>query len=58
LLGTRNATAITSWNDNQIVATVPAGSRNGVAEVGQGGLYSNDIPFTMDVPILQTAVLR
>jgi hypothetical protein len=50
LLGKRNASQISSWSDTQIVATIPAGSRDGVAEVSQNGLPSNDIPLTMDVP--------
>jgi hypothetical protein len=50
LLGKRNASQISSWSDTQIVATIPTGSRDGVAEVSQNGLFSNDIPLTMDVP--------
>ncbi len=54
LLGTRNATEIASWGDNQIIATVPAGSRNGVVEAGRNGLYSNDVAFRMNVPIVES----
>jgi hypothetical protein len=50
LLGKRNASQIASWSDTQIVATIPSGSRDGVAEVIQNGLSSNDLPLTMDVP--------
>lgn len=52
LLGSRNASLIDSWTDTKIVATVPAGSQNGDIEVGQGGLYSNDIHFSITTPII------
>jgi len=49
-LGNMSATTISSWNNTQIVATVPSGSMSGVAMVNQNGLYSNQIPFTTVVP--------
>jgi hypothetical protein len=49
-LGTLSATAIRSWSDSQIVATIPAGSLSGIAEVDQGGLNSNQVSFTVVVP--------
>lgn len=54
LLGTRYATAINHWDDGQIVATIPAGSRNGFVEVGQNSLYSNDVALAMNVPIIES----
>ena len=51
-LGTQNGT-VSSWSDMQIVATVPAGSRSGVASVNQNRLYSNTVPFTISVPVIQ-----
>jgi hypothetical protein len=53
-LGTTSATTISSWTDFQIVATIPAGSLSGVAEVDQGGLYSNQISFTVVAPAITT----
>lgn len=53
LLGTSRATTVSSWTDSQIVAAIPSGSRTGFVEVGQNGLYSNDIPITMTVPIIE-----
>ena len=48
-LGTLSATAST-WTNQEIIATVPAGSMPGVALVFQNGLYSNQIPFATVVP--------
>jgi len=41
---------ITSWSDTQIVATVASGSTSGVAQVYQGGVWSNQISFTVNSP--------
>jgi hypothetical protein len=49
-LGTLSATTVTSWNDTEIIATVPLGSMSGVAIVNQNGLYSNQVPFTATAP--------
>jgi len=37
----------TSWNDTQIVATVPSGATTGNVVVVAGGLASNGLPFTV-----------
>jgi hypothetical protein len=49
-LGTLNATAISSWSETQIVATVP--SMCGVVAVGQNGKSTNSLPFTMSTPTI------
>jgi hypothetical protein len=41
---------VTSWSDTQIVATVATGSTSGVAQVLQGGVWSNAITFTVNTP--------
>ena len=51
-IGTQNA-VVSTWSDTQIVATVSAGSANGVVEVDQNGLYSNTVPFTVNAPVIQ-----
>lgn len=51
-IGTLNG-VVSTWSDTQIVATVPTGSGNGVVEVDQNGLYSNDVPFTINAPVIQ-----
>jgi hypothetical protein len=51
-LGTLNATAISSWSETQIVATVPSGSRCGAVAVGQNGKSTNSLPFTMSTPTI------
>jgi IPT/TIG domain/Bacterial Ig-like domain (group 2) len=48
--GTLSAASVNSWTNQQIVATVPTGSKPGVALVYQNGLYSNQVPFTTVVP--------
>jgi hypothetical protein len=48
-LGTAPGT-ITSWSDSQIVATVAAGSASGSAQVLQSGVWSNSVPFTINLP--------
>jgi hypothetical protein len=51
-LGPLNATAISSWSETQIVATVPSGSRCGAVAVGQNGKSTNSLPFTMSTPTI------
>jgi uncharacterized protein YjdB len=46
-LGTANG-VVQSWSDGQIVAQVAAGSTSGNAQVLQGGVWSNAIPFTVN----------
>ena len=41
---------IVSWSDTQIVATVASGSKSGVAQVLQGGVWSNSINLTVTTP--------
>jgi hypothetical protein len=41
---------IQSWSDTQIVATVAAGSTSGNAQVLGIGLWSNPVPFTVNLP--------
>ncbi len=50
-----NRIPIISWSDTQIVATVPAGTISGRANVLQNGTWSNGVPFTM-IPANLTAV--
>src|ERR1035437_536960 len=40
--------AVVSWTDTQIVATVAAISQSGTAQVQQGGLSSNAVPFNVN----------
>ena len=47
LLGSTLGTVVT-WSNTQVVATVNTGSVSGVAEVQQGGLASNSMPFTVN----------
>jgi hypothetical protein len=51
-LGTLNATAISSWSETQIVATVPSGSMCGAVALGQNGKSTNSLPFTMSTPTI------
>ncbi len=43
-----------SWSDSQVVATVASGSKTGVAQVLQGGVWSNPIDFTVITPNIST----
>src|SRR6202043_423418 len=52
-LGTQNGT-VSGWSDTQIVATIPARARSGVACVTQNGLSSNTVPFTISAPVIQS----
>ncbi len=42
--------AVVSWSDAQVVATVASGSKTGVAQVLQGGVWSNAVDFTVITP--------
>src|SRR5438445_7805135 len=41
---------VVSWSDTQIVATVASGSKTGVAQVLQGGVWSNTVNLTVSTP--------
>src|SRR5437867_3409253 len=41
---------VVSWSDSQIVANVASGSKSGVAQVLQGGVWSNTVNFTVSTP--------
>lgn len=38
---------VVSWSDNQVIATVASGSNTGVAQILQGGVWSNSVSFTV-----------
>jgi len=38
---------VVSWSDTQVVATVASGSKTGVAQILQGGVWSNSVAFTI-----------
>ena len=44
--------AVVSWSDTQVVASVASGSKSGVAQVLQGGVWSNSVTFTVNTPNL------
>jgi hypothetical protein len=46
-LGTANG-AVQSWSDTQVVAIVANGSTSGNAQVLQGGVWSNSVPFAVN----------
>src|SRR5207253_649712 len=41
---------VVSWSDTQIVANVASGSKTGVAQVLQGGVWSNTVNLTVSTP--------
>ena len=41
---------VVSWSDTQVLATVASGSKSGVAQVLQGGVWSNSVNFTVTTP--------
>jgi len=41
---------VASWSDTQIVANVASGSKSGVAQVLQGGVWSNTVNLTVSTP--------
>ena len=41
---------VVSWSDAQVVANVASGSKTGVAQVLQGGVWSNTVNFTVSTP--------
>jgi hypothetical protein len=53
-IGTTSGGPITSWSDQQIVATVQSGSYPGPVRVEQNGQYSNAFPFTILAPIVRS----
>jgi hypothetical protein len=50
-LGTASG-VIQTWNDNQVVALVAAGSATGKAQVLQNGVWSNAVAFSVNTPTL------
>ncbi len=50
-LGTANA-IVQSWSGTQIVATVASSSMTGNTQVLQNGVWSNKIPFTVNIPTI------
>jgi hypothetical protein len=46
-LGTANG-IVQSWSPTQVVAQVAAGSLSGSAQILQGGVWSNSVPFTVN----------
>ncbi len=55
LLGTNNAVVV-SWSDTSVVANVAAGSSSGVAQIYQGGGWSNSVSFIVSAPNLVSVV--
>jgi hypothetical protein len=43
---------VSSWSDSQILATVAASSTSGVVQVGQSGLQSNSVNFSVSTPTI------
>ncbi|HEY6946904.1 MAG TPA: IPT/TIG domain-containing protein [Candidatus Acidoferrum sp.] len=41
---------VVSWSDSQVVAAVASGSQSGVAQILQGGVWSNPVNFTVITP--------
>src|SRR5438874_1782389 len=41
---------VVSWSDTQVVANVASGSQSGVAQVLQGGVWSNPVNFAVITP--------
>src|SRR5437016_6870247 len=41
---------VASWSDTQVVANVASGSKSGVAQILQGGVWSNPVNFTVITP--------
>jgi hypothetical protein len=41
--------SVVSWGDSQVIATVNTGSTSGAAEILQGGVASNAVPFTVNI---------
>lgn len=41
---------VVSWSDTQVVANVASGSKSGVAQILQGGVWSNSINLTVSTP--------
>ncbi|MGA8430401.1 MAG: choice-of-anchor D domain-containing protein, partial [Candidatus Sulfotelmatobacter sp.] len=52
-LGTA-AGIVNSWSDTQVVATVSSGAISGNAQILQNGVWSNSVPFTVEVPHIQS----
>jgi hypothetical protein len=52
-LGTA-AGVVNNWSDSQVVATVAAGAASGNAQVLQNGVFSNSVPFTINLPHIQS----
>jgi hypothetical protein len=48
-LGTASG-VVTNWSDGQITANVASGSASGTAQVLQSGVWSNSVPFAINVP--------
>ncbi len=49
-LGSTYASAISSWSNTQVVATIASGSSSGGAQILQGGVWSNYVSLTVVTP--------
>ena len=45
---------VSSWSDGQVMATVATGAGSGSVQILQNGVWSNSIPFTVEVPHIQS----
>lgn len=52
-IGTQSASAISSWTDTRIVATVPEYSWTGMVLVTQNDRHSNNFPFKILSPVIR-----
>ena len=43
---------VVSWSDAQVVATVASGAKTGVAQILQGGVWSNQVNLTVVTPTI------
>jgi mRNA-degrading endonuclease toxin of MazEF toxin-antitoxin module len=48
-LGSKYGTVV-SWSDTQVVATIASGATSGIAQILQGGVWSNQISLTVITP--------
>jgi len=47
--------AVVSWSDAQVIANENTGSASGVAQIQQGGVASNSVPFTVNTAAVSGA---
>ena len=48
--------SVVSWTNTQVVATVPSIARSGTVQLQQGGIWSNGLPFQVNIATITSVI--